>query len=164
LFLAQVTNSQPSGSLVLDERDVFTIGLGLLVIVLVVVMQPWLLARSFRAARRADQKAPTDDEPESFFEVPYVTWFLIHHGVAVMAIVAIVLLGLDNVIDKGTVSALLGSLFGYVLGSSATSKAKAGPTGGEGGSTATPGATPAAPTTPAEIPGQTQPAPPTTGP
>ena len=39
-----------------------------------------------------------------------------------LGIVAIVLLGILNVIDKSTASALLGGLFGYVLGNAAHSQ------------------------------------------
>lgn len=79
---------------------------------------PLLLAWSYNS-RQGKNVPEAGEAPPSFFEIPYITWFLVHYGIAALAIVAIVFLGVDSVIDKGTVSALLGSLFGYVLGSSA---------------------------------------------
>jgi hypothetical protein len=64
--------------------------------------------------------------------------------VAALAILAIVLLGVDSVIDKATVSALLGSLFGYVLGSASHSSQNGGtkPTTPTGTGTTPSGAAP----------------------
>lgn len=115
----------PSGPL-LGNSEIIWIAVGIGVIALLIVLQPWLLARTYHA-RRAQPPAgtsPTQETPASFFQIPYITWFLIHHGIAALALLAIVFLGIDNVIDKGTVSALIGSLLGYALGSAAnTSRA-----------------------------------------
>lgn len=136
----------------LSERHVLWVAIGLGIIALAAVLLPLCLAwadqwRLKQASKELDKGSP----PKSFFELPYITWFLIHYAIPVIAILAIVLLGIDDVIDKGTVSALLGSLFGYVLGSSAHGS----PSGG--GSTIQ-----GAPTGKTGAPGPGQSAPPTT--
>lgn len=103
-----------STSTALTSGQVFDVAIGIGIIAFVVVILPLLLSWVY------GNKAPARDtsgRPESFFQIPFITWFIVHYGIAALAILAIVLLGVDNVIDKGTVSALLGSLFGYVLGS-----------------------------------------------
>lgn len=107
-----------SGSgLVLSSYGTALVILGLGALAFLVLIQPALLLWLYH---RAVKQGPDSKKP-SFFEVPFITWFLVHYGIAALAVLAIVALGVDNVIDKGTVSALLGSLFGYVLGSSAKS-------------------------------------------
>ena len=128
-ILAAAAN-QAARTSILSERHVFLVALGLGVLTACLILLPLLLAWSYRPKRRPDGPRKTFS---SFFEIPFITWFIVHYGIATMAIFAIVLLGIDDVIDKGTVSALLGSLFGYVLGSSAHSSATRPPlTGGEG--------------------------------
>lgn len=122
----------------MSERHVFWVAVGTGVIAVVVVLLPLLLAWSYRvkkvsAAGSGATGAGSAQGRSSFFEIPYITWFLVHFAVAVLAIAAIVLLGVDNVIDKGTVSALLGSLFGYVLGSAAHSAKPSQPSPSTGG-------------------------------
>ncbi len=132
---AGATAATATGPL-LGESRIIWIALGIGLIALVVVLQPWLLARSYHARRShpADAAGQTQD-PGSFFQIPFITWFLIHHGIAALALLAIVFLGIDNVIDKGTVSALIGSLLGYALGSAAnSSRAPASSQSGSGGS------------------------------
>jgi hypothetical protein len=53
----------------------------------------------------------------SLFQIPYISWYLLHSLIASIGIIAVVILGVDGIIDKGTVAALLGSLFGYIFGS-----------------------------------------------
>ncbi|OIQ78733.1 hypothetical protein GALL_395590 [mine drainage metagenome] len=125
-------SSGSTAALVLSQRDVFVVILFLVFVSLTVILQPWLLSR--RHLKRDDSseiKEPNDpnklskpkrsNSSRSFFEIPYITWFLIHNGIIALAMITILILGLDGVIDKTTVSALLGSLFGYVLGSSSRS-------------------------------------------
>lgn len=121
--MTATTAQAASSSSVLTSNQVFWVAIGIGVLALVVVLLPLLLAWSYHGS---DQNAPAEsDRPQSkrasFYEIPFITWFIVHYGIAALAILAIVLLGVDNVIDKGTVSALLGSLFGYVLGSAAHS-------------------------------------------
>lgn len=101
----------------LSQSDVNTIIIFLVGLAVVVVLQPLILSWVFGRQKRHPAAQSTDAAP-SFFEIDYITWFLTHYGIAALAIIAIVILGLDNVIDTSTVAALLGSLFGYVLGSS----------------------------------------------
>ena len=110
-----------SSALVLSQRDVYDIVIFLVSVALVIVILPLLLSLFVRTGGKAspDVKSPSP----SFFETPYITWFLVHYGISALAVIAILILGLDGVIDKGTVSALLGSLFGYVLGSTAKGSA-----------------------------------------
>jgi hypothetical protein len=107
-----LSTAQANNGLVLTGHQVGNVGIGLGLLALVIVLMPALLAVIYAWNRPKDASG-------GFFEVPYITWFLVHYGIAALAIIAIVFLGVDNVIDKGTVSALLGSLFGYVLGSAA---------------------------------------------
>jgi uncharacterized iron-regulated membrane protein len=55
---------------------------------------------------------------ESFFEIPYITWYLLHYYVAVAGVIVVAILALTGSITSTTVAALLSGLFGYVLGSS----------------------------------------------
>lgn len=110
-------SSDSSSVLVLSRSDVRLIIIFLVFVALIIILQPLLLSSSYnRRKELPDIKAK--DAHSSFFEIEYITWFLIHYGIAALAVIAILILGLDNIIDKTTVSALLGSLFGYVLGSS----------------------------------------------
>jgi hypothetical protein len=54
---------------------------------------------------------------ESFFQVPYITWYLLHYFVAVIGVSVVAILALLGSINSTTVAALLSGLFGYVLGS-----------------------------------------------
>lgn len=63
----------------------------------------------------------------SFFNVPYITWYLLHYTVAALGLTAVVTLGLTGTLDKEGIAALLGSLFGYVLGSVAHRQETIGP-------------------------------------
>lgn len=108
----------------LSGQHVLWVAIGIGVIALVAVLMPVILAWCDRTRiKHLAGATPAGVPPAltSFFELPYITWFLVHYLIPVLAILAIVLLGIDGIIDKGTVSALLGSLFGYVLGSSAHS-------------------------------------------
>lgn len=110
------SSSSSSVALVLTQHDVDMIITFLVFLALIVVLQPLLLSLTFRK-HKVPLTTQTSDAP-SFFEIPYITWFLVHYGIAALAVIAILILGLDNIIDKTTIAALLGSLFGYVLGSS----------------------------------------------
>lgn len=116
------TSSTPSAALVLTQHDVNMIIIFLVVLAAVVVLQPLILSLTFRKRKETTQTQNPGAAP-SFFEIDYITWFLIHYVIAALAIIAIVILGLDKVIDTSTVAALLGSLFGYVLGSSSKGSA-----------------------------------------
>jgi hypothetical protein len=131
------TSSPSTAALVVSQRDVNMIIILLIVVALVIVIQPFVLSLSFR--RRPDQVDQSKKSAPSFFEIPFITWFLVHYGIAALAVIAIVILGLDNVIDKSTVAALLGSLFGYVLGSSSKGSSSQTPPSN------TPGKPPSAP-------------------
>jgi hypothetical protein len=113
---------------ILSEHHVFVLACGIVAVLGLAIIQPWILSRAYKrypkVADPASSARTTSDQPApaSFFQIPYITWFLMHFGVAALVIMAVVLLAVDNVLDKGTVSALLGSLLGYVLGSAATSR------------------------------------------
>jgi hypothetical protein len=95
--------------------DVLLIVLG--VIAIFVIVSPWLFTWRFKPyAGQSDGHGGTL-QVGSFFAVPYVTWWLLHYIVAVLGILAIVILGVDNILSAAVVSGLLGGLFGYVLGS-----------------------------------------------
>jgi IPT/TIG domain len=48
--------------------------------------------------------------------IPFITWFLLNYGTAALAIIAIMVLGVAGTISGEVISAILGSLIGYVLG------------------------------------------------
>ena len=118
-IFATTTSSSPA--LVLSQVDVYDIIIFLVFVALVIVILPLLLSRCCRT--KSNPLSDIRSTSSSFFEIPYITWFLVHYGISALAVIAILILGLDGVIDKGTVSALLGSLFGYVLGSTAKGSA-----------------------------------------
>lgn len=118
-LFAAITSSAPV--LVLSQTDVYDIVKYLVLVALVIVILPLLLSLLVRT--RGKQSPDITLPSPTFFEIPYITWFLVHYGISALAVIAILILGLDGVIDKGTVSALLGSLFGYVLGSTAKGSA-----------------------------------------
>lgn len=113
-LFATTTFSAPV--LVLSQADVYDIVKCLVVVTLLIVILPLLLSLLVRTRGKQapDVKLPSP----TFFKVLYITWFLVHYGISALAVIAILILGLDGAI-KGTISALLGSLFGYVLGSTA---------------------------------------------
>jgi hypothetical protein len=113
--------TETASSPILTDGQVVGVAIGVGIIAFLIVLLPVLLNWSYRKGLAA--RSPEKGKPcrVSVFEIPYITWFIVHYGVAALAILAIVLLGVDNVIDKATVSALLGSLFGYVLGSASHS-------------------------------------------
>lgn len=114
--MSTVPAQAASTTTALTPSQVFAVAIGIGVIALVIVILPLLLSWLYGRKASGDN---ISGQPVSFFQIPYITWFIVHYGIAALAILAIVLLGIDGVIDKGTVSALLGSLFGYVLGSAA---------------------------------------------
>lgn len=99
---------------------------GLIVLLLLVLLITPLLSYLYnrRPAAQENSHAAAKSGHEnypSFFQIPFITWYLLHFTVAALVIVAIVLLGVDGVVDASVISALLGSLLGYVLGSSSRS-------------------------------------------
>lgn len=79
---------------------------------------PAVLSLTFRAKNKSEVAGKTS--PTSFFEIPYIKWFFTHFSTAALGIIAVLFLGVFNVIDEGTISGLLGGLFGYVLGSASS--------------------------------------------
>ncbi len=89
---------------------VFSLLGAILLVVLSQLLLPWANGRLRRT------KSATANQAHSFFEIPFITWYLLHFGVAIVGILAVVLLAADSVLDKAGAGTLLGSLFGYVLG------------------------------------------------
>ncbi len=118
--------SETASSPILTDGQVVGVAIGIGIVAVIIVLLPLLLSKSYSKGVAGLPPAQGTQRRASFFEIPYITWFVVHYGVAALAILAIVLLGVDNVIDKGTVSALLGSLFGYVLGSASHSSQEPG--------------------------------------
>lgn len=52
----------------------------------------------------------------NIFNVPYITWFFLHYDLAIFLTIAIIFIALFGLITAEGVTALLGSLLGYVLG------------------------------------------------
>lgn len=108
------------------------VGLGLFLAVLALlalalIVTPWVLS------------VATDSQREPLLKAPFMTWFLLHYAVAIVGVLAVVALAVTRVLNETGVSALLGSLFGYVLGTAKSDR-------GSGSGTAAPTAAPARPT------------------
>lgn len=82
-------------------------------------LTPFLLALLHRNATPKAKDAEGNSITVSFFQLPYVTWFLIHYLIPVLGIIAVSGLRQAHVLDTPTVAALLWGLFGYVLGGAA---------------------------------------------
>ena len=95
--------------------------ISLVVLALITILTPLLLALLYRNATPNAKDAKGNSITVSFFQLPYVTWLLIHYLFPVLGITAVSGLGLAHVLDTPTVATLLSDLFGYVLGSAAKS-------------------------------------------
>lgn len=89
------------------------------VIALFVIISPWLFTWRFKPYAGEPDGHGGYRQVGSFFAIPCITWWLLHYIVAVLGIVAVVLLAVDNILNAAVVSALLGGLFGFVLGAAA---------------------------------------------
>ena len=90
---------------------------GLLILGLIVILQPFMLSRGHN---KFESTIPSSNGPikiTSFFQIPYITWFLSHMGIGALVVLGIIGLAIDHVLTASTVAALLGSLLGYMLGS-----------------------------------------------
>jgi hypothetical protein len=70
---------------------------------------------------------------QALLALPYMTWFLLHLVIGAIGIFAVVVLAVTKVIDGAGTSALLGSLFGYVLGSAKSTSSATGQAGDASG-------------------------------
>ena len=102
----------------LSESYLFWVSVAILALVFIALVSPLMLVALFRPTEMHEEGTGRQVRITSLFQVPYASWFLLHYAIAATAILIIALLGLAGVIDKGVVSALIGSLLGYVLGSS----------------------------------------------
>ncbi len=84
-----------------------------------VIISPWLFTWGFKPYAGEPDGRGGYRQVGSFFAIPYITWWLLHYIVAVLGIIAVVILAVDNILNAAVVSALLGGLFGFVLGASA---------------------------------------------
>lgn len=105
----------------------------LLILIALVVVTQLFLSLTFRPTEDTPAGGTTPVKITNLLQVPYVTWYLLHYTIAAVAILVIAVLGILNVIDKGVISALLGSLLGYVLGSAPRPQAPSGGLGGPRG-------------------------------
>jgi hypothetical protein len=99
--------------------DLNTLLIILGVIALFVIISPWLFTWRFKPYAGEPDGHGGYRQVGSFFAIPYITWWLLHYIVAVLGILAVVILAVDNILNAAVVSALLGGLFGFVLGTSA---------------------------------------------
>jgi len=88
---------------------------GLLFLALLVVLSPPVLSWIYDRGRSSTTPSQSP-APASFFQIDYITWYLLHFCVAALVVIGVILLAVDGVVDASVVSALLGSLLGYVLG------------------------------------------------
>ena len=101
----------------------------LLFLALLVIISPSILSLLYNKRRPVNGTGATG-APSSFFQINYITWYVLHSTVAALVIIGVIILALDGVIDAAVVSALLGSLLGYVLGTAsqhATPQSGSGP-------------------------------------
>jgi IPT/TIG domain-containing protein len=52
-----------------------------------------------------------------FFKIPFITWYLLQYGIAALVILVVLILALTAKLTPEGVTGILGSLIGYVLGS-----------------------------------------------
>ena len=98
---------------------------GLLLIAALAIATPVILALIYRKSDLTGEDNKGNSVKLSFFQLPYMTWFIIHYVIPVVGIVAVVSLALVGALDMATTATLLGGLFGYVLGSAANGHASA---------------------------------------
>jgi hypothetical protein len=98
------------------------VALLLFLLALTLILLPFILSRFGPKLRNApareigtSQYAPL----RTLFEIPYMTWFLLHLCFGGLGLLAIVTLALAGGVSQDVVSTLLASLFGYVLVSAA---------------------------------------------
>lgn len=89
---------------------------GLLFLALLAIASPLLLAWLHQRKAPAGGTDGSTSDYRSFFQIPFVTWFLVHNYIPVLGIVAVSGLALANKITSDTTATLLSGLFGYVLG------------------------------------------------
>jgi hypothetical protein len=107
-----------TATLTFSGHDALWITLGLLVLALAVVAVPVVLAMTFRPHVADDPAHPGRRRwVGSVFEVPYISWFLLHLTVSVVGIIAVLVLAIDGLLNSTASAALLSGLFGFVLGS-----------------------------------------------
>jgi hypothetical protein len=118
--LAAATNTTTTTDTapLLNNELAFSFGIGLLCLVALIVVSLIVVPVVFFRRHQYTDLNGTVRSIGSLFEVPYISWYMLHATIATVGIIAVVILGVDGVIDKGTVAALLGSLFGYILGTS----------------------------------------------
>ena len=119
------TSTQTLSTSPLTNSDIHWIILGLFLLGLFVIMQPVILALLHKNFKSTIQTPSGEEKIDSFFQIPYITYFLSHYGISSLALIAITALGIDHVLGTSTIAALLGSLLGYMLGSSTASHATA---------------------------------------
>ena len=102
---------------VLTHHEAFLVIVLLVIVAAVIATAQVLLAGTFRPHERADPDHPGQKiQVSNFFEIPFITWYLLHFTVAALGIVAVLILGVDQIISSTAIAALLSGLFGYVLG------------------------------------------------
>ena len=108
---------------VLTQSDTFWATVGLIALILATIAVPLVyavLARGAAVTATSEARSSRTNGGNAIVQllnIHYITWFFVHYGVALVAILAIVILGLNGIIDTSTVAALLGSLFSYALSS-----------------------------------------------
>jgi hypothetical protein len=129
-FLGTVTTSTSQSSTSSGSSSVltpalhsdmaFSVVFGLLCLAaLYVVGQTFLPAI---ASKLGTEPSDSSGNRISFFQIPYITWYLLHSAIATLGVIGVVILAVAGVIDSTTVAALLGGLFGYVLGSASAGR------------------------------------------
>lgn len=100
----------------LTNGEVDWVIVGLLFLALVSIASPLLLAVLYQRQKAGEAKSGYT----SFFQIPFITWFLVHNYIPTLGILAVVGLALADKITSDTTATLLSGLFGYVLGNAGT--------------------------------------------
>jgi hypothetical protein len=116
---APATNGPPT----LSGGDATWVIAGLLVLMAFAVAIPAILSFTNSNRKTRSQDKQPSNAAKSFFEIPYITWYLLHMTIASLGLLVIAALAVDNILDTATVGTLVGSLFGYVLGASTANRA-----------------------------------------
>jgi hypothetical protein len=99
---------------VVSSGNVYWITLFLILFAAVVIIAPLLLARQRQQSGTGGARRTLT--ARSFFEIPYSMWFLLHLAFGALGVLAVAVLAVAGVLNSTAIAALLGSLFGYVLG------------------------------------------------
>ncbi|MBA3947902.1 MAG: hypothetical protein H0X37_25535 [Herpetosiphonaceae bacterium] len=94
---------------------------------LLIILLPILVAvtANWQSGAQRSAQNTSQSSRQSFFEIPYITWFLLHYGFGSLSLLAVVTLAVTGIIQQDVTSTIVVSLLGYVLVSAASRRQSA---------------------------------------